>query len=80
MFLFLAVPTKTSKSPQLLKVAQQRFKDAKESMVARFSKDGTSKATLIVWDFAGQEVHNTLREWERPCPFTQQLARIACAL
>ena len=80
MYVFLAVPAKTSKSSKLLKVAQQRFKDAKESMVARFSGHGTSEATLIVWDFGGQEVHNALREWERPFTLTQSLARMPCAL
>ena len=80
MFVFLPIPAKTSESSQLLKVAQKRFKDAKESMIARFSGDGTSEATLIVWDHGGQEVQAALREWERPFPFTQQLARMPCAL
>ena len=41
---------------KLMKVARQRFKKAKTSLVMRFSRDGKSGITLVVWDFGGQKV------------------------
>ena len=43
-------------SPKLLEDAQKRFKEAKLDMVKRFSGDGKSDITLVVWDFGGQKV------------------------
>ena len=41
---------------QLMQIASLRFKEAKASMVMRFSGDNQSDMTLVVWDFGGQKV------------------------
>ena len=46
-------------SSKLLQDAQKRFKEAKLAMVERFSGDGKSDITLVVWDFGGQKVRGT---------------------
>ena len=50
--------TKSTPS-KLLKIAQQRFKQYQRSIVIRFSGDGKSDITVVVWDFGGQKVNRT---------------------
>ena len=62
---FVLVVDRKSADLELLKIAQQRFKQVKESLVMRFSGDGKSDITLVVWDFGGQKVRRTQRRWRR---------------
>ena len=58
---FVLVVDRKSADLELLKIAQQRFKQVKESLVMRFSGDGKSDITIVVWDFGGQKVRHTCR-------------------
>ena len=58
---FVLVVDRKSADLELLKIAQQRFKQVKESLVMRFSGDGNSDITLVVWDFGGQKVRRAHR-------------------
>ena len=58
---FVLVVDRKSADLELLKIAQQRFKQVKESLVMRFSGDGNSDITLVVWDFGGQQVRRAHR-------------------
>ena len=55
---------KKSTLSRLLKVAQQRFQEAKSKLVMRFTGDGKSDITLVVWDFGGQKVSTELGQVE----------------
>ena len=58
---FALVADRKSADLKLLKIAQQRFKEVKESIVMRFSGDGKSDITIVVWDFGGQKVRHMCR-------------------